>query len=258
MRIRLIRLYSFNRRHNGISFQSWDYQTDPKERKMEIDINTWMKRYLDELKLLFGSRLIFVGLQGSYNRGEATESSDIDGIVILNYATPEDLKAYGTMLDTLPNREKVCGFISGRQELMNWERSDLFQFYHDTTPVFGNIDFLLPLFGKEDIHRAIRIGACNLYHMCGHNMIHEKDAEILKALYKSAAFTVQAVYCDQTGTYIKRKAELIPLLQPEEREILQTGMMIKTQPDRARTEFERLSGLMFNWAAGLIIKYQTG
>jgi hypothetical protein len=224
---------------------------------MEIDIHTWMKGYLDELQLLFGSRLIFVGLQGSYNRGEATDTSDIDVVVTLDYATPEDLKAYSAMLDALPNREKVCGFISGRQELINWERSDLFQFYQDTTPVFGSIDFLLPLFGKEDIHRAIRIGACNLYHLCGHNMVHEKDAEILKALYKSAAFTVQAIYYDQAGTYIRRKTELIPLLQPEEREILQTGMLLKTQPDRARTEFERLSGLLFHWAAGLIVKYKT-
>ncbi|WP_347490366.1 nucleotidyltransferase domain-containing protein [Desulfoscipio sp. XC116] len=224
---------------------------------MDFNINTWMKGYLDGLKALFGSRLLFAGLQGSYGRDEATDGSDIDAVVILEQVTPGDLKAYGTMLDTLPHREKVCGFISGRQELLNWERSDLFQFYHDTTPVFGSIDFLLSLIGKEDIRRAIRIGACNIYHMCGHNMVHEKNAEILKALYKSAAFTVQAVYYDQTGTYVKQKAELIPLLQPQEREILQTGMTIKKQPDMARTEFERFSELLFNWAAGLIIKYKT-
>lgn len=224
---------------------------------MDININIWMKGYLDELKSLFGSRLMFVGLQGSYNRGEATDSSDIDVVVILNYATPEDLKAYSAMLDTFPNREKVCGFISGQQELTNWERSDLFQFYHDTTPIFGSIDFLLPLIGKEDIHRAIRIGACNIYHMCGHNMVHEKDAAILKNLYKSAAFTVQAIYYERMGTYIKQKTELIPVLQPQEREILQTGITLKQQPNIAQTEFEPLSELLFNWAAGLIIKYKT-
>jgi len=224
---------------------------------MDFNINTWMKGYLEELKALFGSRLLFVGLQGSYGRGEATDSSDIDAVVILDQSTSEDLKAYGAMLDTLPNREKVCGFISGRQEILNWERSDLFQFYHDTTPVFNSIDFLLPLIGKEDVLRAIRIGACNIYHMCGHNMVHEKDAEILKTLYKLAAFTVQAVYYDQTGTYIKQKAELIPVLHPQEREILQTGIMLRQQPNMVHTEFERLSELLFNWAARLIIKYKT-
>jgi len=224
---------------------------------MDFNINTWMKGFLGELKVLFDFRLLFVGLQGSYGRGEATADSDIDAVVILDQVTPGDLKAYGTMLDTLSYREKVCGFISGRQELLNWERSDLFQFYHDTTPVFGSIVFLLPQINQEDIHRAIRIGACNIYHLCGHNMVHEKDAEILKNLYKSAAFTVQAVYCDQTGVYIKQKAELIPLLQPQEREILQTVINLKQQPNMARTEFDRLSDLLFNWAAGLIIEYKT-
>lgn len=97
-----------------------------------MDIKTWIKDYLDKLKSLFGSHLLFVGLQGSYGCGEATESSDIDMVVILNCVSPEYLKMYSSMLDTLPNREKVCGFISGQKELMNWERSDLFQFYHDT------------------------------------------------------------------------------------------------------------------------------
>jgi len=104
---------------------------------MDFNIDTWMKVYLGKLKSLFGSHLLFVGLQGNYGRGEATVNSDIDVVVILNHATPEDLKEYSVMLDTLPNREKVCGFISGHQELINWERSDLFQFYHDTNPIFG-------------------------------------------------------------------------------------------------------------------------
>jgi len=224
---------------------------------MNFDINIWMKRYLDELKSLFGSRLMFVGLQGSYGRGEATDNSDIDAVVILSHATPGDLKAYSAMLDKLPNREKMCGFISGWQELMNWERSDLFQFYHDTTPVFGSVDFLLPLIDKEDIRRAVRIGACNIYHMCGHNMVHEKDAEILKSLYKTAAFTVQAIYYDKTGIYIKQNTELIPMLQSEEREVLAASIMFKKQSNVAQAEFERLSELLFNWAAGIIIKYKT-
>ena len=223
---------------------------------MYYDIDTWMKEYLTKLKSLFGFRLLFVGLQGSYGRGEATDGSDIDVVVILNHVDSEDLKAYSAMLDSLPNPEKVCGFISGQQELVNWERSDLFQFYHDTTPVFGRIDFLLSLIGKEDVRRAIRIGACNIYHLCGHNMVHEKDSKILKALYKSAAFIVQAVYCAQTGTYIKQKAELISLLQPPEREILQTGIMLKQHQSLAQTKFDRLSELLFQWAAELIIKYR--
>ncbi len=108
---------------------------------MQVNIDTWIQQYLSKLKSLFGSRLAFVGLQGSYGRAEATDSSDIDVVVILDHAEPKDLKAYSSMLDSLPNRDKICGFISGLQELKNWERSDLFQFYCDTTPILGNIDF---------------------------------------------------------------------------------------------------------------------
>lgn len=221
-----------------------------------MDIKTWMEDYLDKLKFLFGYRLLFVGLQGSYGRGEAMDSSDIDMVVILNRVFTKDLKLYSSMLDTLPNREKVCGFISGRQELIHWEHSDLFQFYYDVTPIFGSIDFLQPLIDKEDVHRAVRIGACNIYHMCGHNIVHEKSAEILKALYKSATFTVQAVYYDQTRTYIKQKAKLLPVLRPQERKILQNFIMLMKQPNMSQAEFDRLSELLFNWSAELIAEYK--
>ena len=85
---------------------------------------------------LFGPRIAFVGLQGSYNRGEATETSDIDMVVILDQVTPADLRAYSAMVDTLPNREKACGFIAGKREIRGWERPDLFQFYYDTPRLF--------------------------------------------------------------------------------------------------------------------------
>ncbi|ETA68635.1 nucleotidyltransferase family protein [Methanolobus tindarius DSM 2278] len=224
---------------------------------MSFDIDTWMKEYLEKVKSRFGSRLVFVGLQGSRGRGEASESSDIDAVIILDRVDVQDLKAYSAVLDTLPNRELACGFISGRQELVNWEKSDLFQLYHDTIPIYGNIDFLLKTIKKEDIHRAVRIGACNIYHMCGHNMVHAKNKEMLKFLYKVAAFIIQAIHYDQTGTYVKLKKELIPVLGSQEREILQTGIMVKTQPSVVQTEFESLSELLFNWAAEVIIEYQV-
>ena len=87
-------------------------------------------------------------------------------------------------------------------------------------------------------------------------MVYEKRTEILKALYKLAAFTVQAVYYDQAGIYIKQKAELISKLQLQEREILENGIMLKKYKNMEQTEFERLSKLLFNWAAGLIFSYK--
>ena len=48
-----------------------------------FDINTWLNIVIKKLQNEFEQRLLFVGLQGSYNRGEATQNSDIDLVVIL-------------------------------------------------------------------------------------------------------------------------------------------------------------------------------
>ena len=123
---------------------------------MNFDINLWMKEYSSELRKIFGNRIWFVGLQGSYGRNEATEQSDIDAVVILDKVTLEDIKAYSALLDRLPYREKACGFISGKQELLNWEKSDLFQFYYDTLPIIGSCKIFL-----ERIFYSRGCTACN-------------------------------------------------------------------------------------------------
>ena len=95
-------------------------------------IHTWTDNFLKALEHRFSSRVWFAGLQGSRGRGEAREDSDIDLVVILDTLSPEDIEAYNEMLDMLPDRELICGFLSGKDELLSWEPSDLFQFYYDT------------------------------------------------------------------------------------------------------------------------------
>ena len=161
------------------------------------------------------------------------------------------------MLDGLPNREKACGFIAGQQELGHWEPPDLFQFYHDTTPLIGTLDGLIPVISREDVQRAIRLGACNIYHICGHNLVHGKKARTLRGLYKSAVFTAQAIYFDQSGSYIKQKAALALLLQPDEKAIVQAAIDLKAEPALAEDEFDHYTDLLFNWAAGVIGRYPS-
>ena len=65
----------------------------------------YLQDITDFMKEAFGPRLLYVGLQGSYMRGEATEASDI-------------------ILD-LPDHEKSCGFICGMDELTGWNPLEL-------------------------------------------------------------------------------------------------------------------------------------
>ena len=61
-----------------------------------IDITVWMKNFLQTLNETFGDRVWFVGLQGSYGRGEATETSDIDVVVILDELSAMDIQTYNS------------------------------------------------------------------------------------------------------------------------------------------------------------------
>ena len=216
-----------------------------------IDISVWLKNFLQTLNKTFRERVWFVGLQGSYGRGEATETSDIDIVVILNQLSVTDIQKYNTMLDTLPNRELICGFISGKDELLTWEPSDLFQFYYDTTPIKGSLDELLAVIDESAVKRAIKIGACNIYHGCVHNMLHEKSEDILKGLYKSASFVVQAIAFKKTGKYVMHQSELRDIVYPDERVIVDTFLNLK---NGGMVDFNSMSEALFVWAKKWISK----
>lgn len=102
---------------------------------------------------------------------------------------------------------------------------------------------------KEDVQRAIRIGACNVYHMCVHNLVHERSADILKGLYKSAVFTLQAIAFLQTGSYKKKKTDLLPLLQEKDQNILRTSIELKEKNSLSFEEILQFSDLLLNWSS---------
>ena len=210
-----------------------------------IDITIWMHNFMQTLNATFANRIWFVGLQGSYGRGEATETSDIDIVVILDELSAMDIQTYNDMLDTLSHRELICGFLSGRKEIMNWEPSDLFQFYYDTTPIKGSLDEVMAVIDETAVNRAIKIGACNIFHGCVHNMLYEKSEEILRGLYKSSSFVVQAIAFKQTGNYIRHQSELLQIVSSDERGIVETFLFLK---NGGTVDFNLMSEKLFVWS----------
>ena len=210
-----------------------------------IDITVWMQNFLQILNETFRERVWFVGLQGSYGRGEAIETSDIDIVVILDELSAMDIQTYHDMLDAMSHRELICGFLSGKQELMNWEPSDLFQFCHDTTPIQGSLDEVMAVIDESVVNRAIKIGTCNIFHGCVHNMLYEKSEDILRGLYKSASFVVQAIVFKQTGNYIIHQKDLLQVVSFDERVIVETFLNLK---NGGTVEFNLMSETLFAWS----------
>ena len=210
-----------------------------------IDITAWMKKFLKSLNETFANRVWFVGLQGSYGRGEATETSDIDVVVILDELSAMDIQTYNDMMDTLSHRDLICGFLSGKSEVLNWEPSDMLQFCHDTTPIQGSLDEVMAVIDESVVNRAIKIGICNIFHGCVHNMLYEKSEDVLRGLYKSASFVVQAIVFKQTGNYIIHQKDLLQVVSFDERVIVETFLNLK---NGGTVEFNLMSETLFAWS----------
>lgn len=155
-----------------------------------FDLDRWLDKYIEAVDAAFGARIVFIGLQGSYARGEAHEGSDIDIVLILNSLTLDDLTLYKNAIASLEERTKICGFVSGTEELKAWNKADLFQFCRNTKALYGDLEFIAFLTGEADAERALHTAACNIYHACVHNFVHEESAEVLITLYKSAFFCI--------------------------------------------------------------------
>lgn len=213
---------------------------------MPMDIRAWLGQAQAGLQAAFGPRLRFLGLQGSYGRGEAREGSDIDLVVILDQVGAADWQTYRKVLSALPHESLACGFFSGAAELAHWDRADLFQFVHDTTPILGDLSALVPPIGRADAARALLRAACDLYHITGHNLLHARSVEVLAGQFKAAAFALRARHYAGTGVFLRTAAELAAALSPEELAVLRGAQGLTAD------ELDARSLLLLDWAGRLI------
>ena len=76
-------------------------------------------------------------------------------------------------------------------------------------------------------------------------MLHEKSEDILRGLYKSASFVVQAIAFKQNSSYIRHQKELLQVVSSDERIIVETFMNLK---NGGTVEFNLMSEILFGWA----------
>ena len=224
---------------------------------MDTEMKQWMEAFARRMDRAFGRRVVFLGLQGSRARGEASADSDIDVVVILDRLEPRDLETYRQAAADLPDRALLCGFVSGRRELAAWDRGELFQFVMDTVPLRGSLAEIVGEVGLPEARRAVHTGACAIYHGCCHGLLHGLDAEGLAALYKSARFVLQAKCFLETGIYHRKTASLRRSLRGRDREALEGWEAAKggtlSPEDRAA-----LGEKLFSWAGALLAGEREG
>ena len=102
---------------------------------------------------------------------------------------------------------------------------------------------------EEAVRRAVRLGVCNIYHGCIHNMLYDRQEEILKGLYKAASFVVQAICFLQTGKYTRKQKDLLDIAGKEEQNIVKTFLALKAG---GKADLGEMSDMLLLWAQGWI------
>ena len=136
-----------------------------------VNIDKYISELISHLKDKFESRLLYVGLQGSYLRCEATETSDIDIMVIIDELSVSDLKAYRSIIENMEHFEKSCGFICSKDDLLNWNPLEIANLLGATENYYGTLSDFTPSYNEKDIRNFIKISLNNLYHEICHGYI---------------------------------------------------------------------------------------
>ena len=223
-----------------------------------FNLQTWLDLIQGKIKAAFGDNLLFIGYHGSYARKEATKESDIDLVVILKTLTVEDLEKYREIINSMPYKEKCCGFISGEKEIQNWSKADVFQFYYEMKNLYGDITKIITPPKKKDVKIAVKTGLETLYHALCHSFLFDLNrVESLKNLYKMAFFIMQAEHFLKTDKYILTKKELMKYLTDSDCRILKTCKNWTQISDFNAKELDNLYNILFNWCKNKMQDLQT-
>ncbi len=219
-----------------------------------VNIEVYIESLITILKHSFGERLLYVGLQGSYLRGEATEDSDIDIMVIIDALSVYDLDTYRAALISAGNFEKSCGFISGKEELAKWNPLEVCHLLYCTKDYFGVLADLIPSFTDEDVLNYVKISLNNLFHEICHGYIHSDLDENIARLpyaYKAVFFILQNIYYIENGVFVGTKKQLISLLSGMDKSVLETSMKLA---QGERYDFKEAFSLLFTWCRETMIR----
>ena len=212
----------------------------------------YISSLIEFLKAAFRERLIYVGLQGSYLRGEATEDSDIDIMVVINNLSIADLTKYREAVYSTEDPDKSCGFICGIEELKNWNPLEICHLLHTTKDYYGTVEKLVPEYTENDVRNFVKMSLGNLYHEICHRYIHatkDQNVDKLPFTYKSLFFILQNLYYLESGKFVETKKGLQEVLSDKDRLILDIANSLGSVND-----FEEKFELLFSWCKETMIR----
>lgn len=209
---------------------------------MLLDVSAYLQALFQALQRRFGGRLLYMGLQGSYARGEAREDSDVDVLVVLDALHPRDMEQYRAALQELPYAQPSCGFLCGREDLLAWSPLEIPQLLGETRDLYGRLADFVPSWGREDLLRAIQLDIGNLYHALCHRRVHGSlERSGLKQESKQIVYCLQKLLLYRTGRFPADRAQLRAQLSGADLEVfLLAEALRRDEAPCLQTSFDRL------------------
>ncbi|MBR0392936.1 MAG: nucleotidyltransferase domain-containing protein [Oscillospiraceae bacterium] len=209
-----------------------------------FDLDKYLADLILNCRSVFRERLLYMGLQGSWLRGEAHENSDIDIMVILDGFSVQDMDIYRGILEKTGFYEKSCGFICGKEEMKRWNPLEVCQLRHTTKDLLGVLTDFLPHATRNDEINYVKLSLGNLYHELCHRYIHadrDKNAARFRGTCKNVFYLIQNLHFLESGCFILSKKELKEAVAQEDRLILELDEL----PDGY--DFDQAFSSLFVW-----------
>lgn len=204
-----------------------------------MDWRPWMDAFLPPLLEALPGRVAFVGIQGSFGRGEAGPESDVDLVVVLDALGAAELAACRGVLEKMPFADRACGFFCDRAALAAWPAFDALQLRLDTSRSTALWRNCCPPWGRRRWTRPFGRRPPALYHAACHTALFDAQPEAaLPALQKAAFFALRLAHCRRSGQYTAARQSLLPKLEPEERALLGKDCTLPALMAWARGEME--------------------
>lgn len=216
-----------------------------------FDLDKYLSDLLLNCRSAFGERLQYVGLQGSWLRGEARENSDIDVMVILDRFSVQDMDTYREILKEIGFYERSCGFICGKEEMSRWNPLEVCQLRHTTKDLLGTLTDYLPPAVREDEINYVKLSLGNLYHEICHRYIHadrEKNAAKFRGACKSVFYLIQNLHFLESGRFILSRKDLKEAVAEEDRQALELADL----PDGY--DFDQAFSCLFAWCQRAFVR----
>ena len=191
-----------------------------KTKKSMLDqraVDQWLDRFVRKLKDIFGYRLLFVGLHGSWARGEGKTESDIDITTVLDRVNTKDLRAFRNIIVSMPNAKNLASgglySIAEEQAKPRFEGAHLFYEYK---VLYGTLDDIIKKPNPIDLLGDVRFKASSNLFIARNYLIYPHDPrKVVGRLhypFKCCFFGLQSWILLCEGRFVALKDDLINAL----------------------------------------------